>query len=72
MIKKTKDVYSQEVKMKLPNDTTFECIIEFMTEQGLLKDKNVIVRPYHKENYIINHDRKISECYNLIKLRFIV
>lgn len=47
MIKKTKDIYSQEIKMKLPSDTTFGCIIEFMMEQGLLKDDNVIIRPSH-------------------------
>ena len=58
--------------MKLPSDTTFGCILEFMVEQGLLKNRNAIVRPSHNENYIINEDRKIIECYNLIKLKFVV
>ena len=43
-----------------------------MHEQGLLKSKNAIIRPSHNENFILGHERKIMECYNLIKLKFIV
>ena len=60
VIKKTGGVCSQEIKMKLPNDTTFGTIIKFMHEQSLLKSKNAIVRPTHNETHIIGHNRKIS------------
>lgn len=43
-----------------------------MNEQGLLKSKNALVRPAHNESHILSQERKIAECYNLIKLRFIV
>ena len=43
-----------------------------MHEQGLLKTKNATVKPAQNESYVIGHERKISECYNLIKLKFIV
>ena len=72
VIKKSGGVCSQEIKMKLPNDTTFGNIIKFMNEQGLLKTKNAIVRPSHNENHIIGHGRHIYECYNIIKLHFII
>ena len=43
-----------------------------MHEQGLLKSKNALIRPAHNESYAISHGRKITECYNLIALKFIV
>ena len=58
--------------MKLENKTTFGCIVEFMHEQGLLKTKNALVKPVQNEAYVISHERKIAEGYNLIKLKFIV
>ena len=58
--------------MKLPSETTFGTIIKFMHEQKLLSTKNAIVRPMHKETQIIGHHRKIQECYNIIKLSFII
>ena len=72
IIKKTNNVYSQEIKMKLPSETTFGCLADFMKDEGLLSTNNVIIRPCHNENFIINHDRKIVECYNLVKLRFVM
>ena len=72
VIKKSKDIYSQEVKMKLPSDTNFECVVEFMVEQGFLKGKDVIIRPAENRKYVIGLGRKILECYNLIKLKFVV
>ena len=47
VIKKSKGCNSQEIKMKLPGETTFGTIIKFMHEEGLLKSKNAIVRPVH-------------------------
>lgn len=58
--------------MKLPPETTFASIIKFMQEQDLLKTKNAIVRPAHNESHIIGQNRKIEECVNIIKLRFII
>ena len=72
VIKKANGVCSQEIKMKLPSETTFGTIIKFMHEQKLLSTKNAIVRPMHKESQIIGHHRKIQECYNIIKLSFII
>lgn len=48
VIKKAKGVCSQEIKMKLPSDTTFGNIVKFMYEQKLLSTKNAVVRPVHK------------------------
>ena len=72
VIKKVNGVHSQEIKMKLPSDTTFGNIIKFMNEQKLFNSRNVVVRPRHKENQTIGHNRKIQECYNLIQLSFIL
>lgn len=58
--------------MKLPSETTFGCVVEFMKEEGLVKNDNVIIRPSHNENYVISHERRIMECYNIINLRFVV
>ena len=38
-------MYSHEIKMKLPSDINFECIIEYMMESDLLRDKNVTIKP---------------------------
>lgn len=72
VIKKSHGVCSQEIRMKLPPETTFGAIIKFMQEQELLKTKHAIVRPAHNESHIIGHNRKIQECVNIIKLRFII
>lgn len=58
--------------MKLPSETSFATLIKFMYEQKLLSTKNAVVRPLQKETQIIGHHRKIQECYNIIKLSFIV
>ena len=60
--------------MKLPAETTFGDIVKFMYQQQLLKTKNAIVRPAQKDNqsHVIGHNRKIQECVNIIKLKFIV
>lgn len=58
--------------MKLPPDTSFGSIIKFMHEQGLLKTKNAVVRPAHNESHVIGQSRKIQECVNIIKLKFII
>ena len=71
VIKKSKGVCSQEIKMKLPSETTFGNIVKFMNEQGILKTRDIIVRPAHNESHIIGHSRKIEECYNIIRLNFI-
>jgi hypothetical protein len=34
--------------MRLPPDTTFSAIINFMYDQGLLNSRKAIVRPAHK------------------------
>lgn len=60
VIKKSKGVCSQEIKMKLPSDTTFGTIVKFMQDQGLLKGKHAIVRPAHNESHVIGQTRKIS------------
>jgi hypothetical protein len=48
VIKKSQGVCSQEIRMKLPPETTFSAIINFMYDQGLLQTKKAIVRPAHK------------------------
>ena len=60
MIKKSNGVCSQEIRMKLPPETTFASIIKFMQEQDLLKTKNAIVRPAHNESHVIGQNRKIQ------------
>jgi len=60
VIKKSNGVCSQEIRMKLPPETTFGSIIKFMQEQDLLKTKNAIVRPAHNESHVIGHNRKIQ------------
>ena len=47
VVTKEGGVTGREVQMKLPSETTFKSIIEFMKEQKLLKSKNVQVRPVH-------------------------
>lgn len=60
VIKKSNGVCSQEIRMKLPPETTFGSIIKFMQEQDLLKTKNAIVRPAHNESHVIGQNRKIQ------------
>jgi hypothetical protein len=72
VIKKSKGVCSKEIRMKLAPETTFGAIISFMFDQGLLDTKKALVRPAQKESHIISHSRKIQECLNIIKLRFII
>lgn len=47
LIKKANGVFSKEIKLKLPAETTFGSIIKFMFDEGLLKTKNAIIRPAH-------------------------
>ena len=38
----------------------------------MLKTKNAVVRPAHNESHVIGQGRKIQECVNIIKLKFII
>lgn len=57
--------------MDIASCSTFGEIISFMHDNSLLESKNIVIRPAHNENHIIGHNRKLSECFNVIKMRFI-
>ena len=60
IIKKSNGVCSQQIKMKLPGETTFGQIVAFMHQNNLLKTKAAIVRPAQKDGHILGHNRKIQ------------
>lgn len=72
IIIRSNGISNKEIKLKLPSETTFDGLISFLFEQKLLASKRAIVRPSQKESQIISHSRKIQECYNVIKLSFII
>ncbi len=72
IIKRSPNQPSQEISMRMPLDTTFEAVVLFLKSQGILKTRNVTVRPCHNTSYAIGLDRRISDCYKVIDLRFII
>ena len=72
IIKRSPNQPAQEISMRMPLETTFEAVVIFLKNQGFLKTKNVTVRPNHNTSYAIGLDRKISDCYNVIDLKFLI